>query len=68
LFRKLFVSACPPKVKAPDMHLALLLQKIRLGTFTLIYSGEDLQVQDNESPELIEFEVHPKLFGFREFL
>jgi len=30
--------------------------------------GVDLDVQHDEAPELVEFEVHPELFGFREFL
>jgi hypothetical protein len=30
--------------------------------------GVDFYVEDDEAPELVEFEVHPELFGFREFL
>jgi hypothetical protein len=30
--------------------------------------GVDFDVQDDEAPELVEFEVHPELFGLREFL
>jgi hypothetical protein len=30
--------------------------------------GVDFDVQNDEAPELVEFEVHPELFGLGKFL
>jgi hypothetical protein len=35
-----------------------------LGTFAMVNSLQDFDIQHNEAPELVEFEVHPELiFG-----
>jgi hypothetical protein len=35
-----------------------------LSPFALDGDGVDLDVEYDEAPELVEFEVHPEFFGF----
>jgi hypothetical protein len=39
----------------------------RLSPFALHGNRVNLYIQHDEAPQLVEFEVHPELFGFREF-
>ena len=50
--------------EADNIRLFLFQVSVELRALALIHGCKDFHVENDETPELIQLEVHPEFFGF----